>query len=103
METCDVGEPLTAATFSQTASRIGGASSGPRGVANPALTSPVVIQRAARLESSARGRTAVAVAAGTQRAADPRTGSTGHLLDNLAVEHVALDGGALRELAGVGA
>ena len=36
-------------------------------------------------------------------AADPRTGSTGHLLDNLAVEHVALDGGALRELAGVGA
>ena len=51
----------------------------------------------------ATGRTAVAVAAGTQRAADPRTGSTGHRLDNLAVEHVALNGGALCELAGVGA
>src|SRR6266487_3388565 len=40
--------PLTAATFSPTASRIGGASAAPRGAANPALTSPVVIQRAAR-------------------------------------------------------
>jgi aryl-alcohol dehydrogenase-like predicted oxidoreductase len=39
---------------------------------------------------------------GTQRAADPGTGSTGHLRENLAAEHVALDDEALRELAGVG-
>ena len=39
---------LTAATFNPTASRIGGASAGPRGVANPVLTGPVVIQRAAQ-------------------------------------------------------
>jgi len=44
----------------------------------------------------------VAAAAGTQRAADPGTGSTGHLRENLAAEHVALDDEALRELAGVG-
>jgi hypothetical protein len=44
----------------------------------------------------------VAAAAGTQRAADPGTGPTGHLRENLAAEHVALDVEALRELAGVG-
>jgi aryl-alcohol dehydrogenase-like predicted oxidoreductase len=33
----------------------------------------------------------------------PGTGSTSHLLDNLAAEHVALDDQALRDLAGVGA
>jgi aryl-alcohol dehydrogenase-like predicted oxidoreductase len=33
----------------------------------------------------------------------PGTGSTDHLLENLAAEHVALDDQALRELAGVGA
>jgi pyridoxine 4-dehydrogenase len=32
----------------------------------------------------------------------PGTGSTGHLRENLAAEHVALDDQALRELAGVG-
>jgi aryl-alcohol dehydrogenase-like predicted oxidoreductase len=49
---------------------------------------------------SSRSRDA---AAGTQRAADPGTGSTGHLRENLAAEHVAVDEEALRELAGVGA
>ena len=33
----------------------------------------------------------------------PGTGSTVHLLENLAAEHVALDDEALRDLAGVGA
>jgi pyridoxine 4-dehydrogenase len=33
----------------------------------------------------------------------PGTGSTDHLLENLAAEHVTLDDQALRELAGVGA
>ena len=32
----------------------------------------------------------------------PAPGSTGHLRENLAAEHVALDDEALRELAGVG-
>ena len=32
----------------------------------------------------------------------PGTGSTAHLRENLAAEHVALDDQALRELAGVG-
>jgi pyridoxine 4-dehydrogenase len=45
----------------------------PRGAANPVLTSRVVIQTAARLGvTPAAGRAAVAAAAGTQRAADPR-------------------------------
>ena len=33
----------------------------------------------------------------------PGTGSTGHLLENLAAEHLVLDDEALRDLAGVGA
>jgi pyridoxine 4-dehydrogenase len=76
----------------------------PRGPANPVLTSPVVIQTAARL-----GVTSPQVALQwlLQLAPNvlliPGTGSTGHLLENLAAEHVALDDQALRELAGVGA
>ena len=76
----------------------------PRGAANPVLTSPVVIQTAARL-----GVTPPQVALQwlLQLAPNvlliPGTGSTGHLLENLAAEHVALDDNALRELAGVGA
>ena len=76
----------------------------PRGPANPVLTSPVVIQTAARL-----GVTPPQVALQwlLQLAPNvlliPGTGSTGHLLENLAAEHVALDDQALRELAGVGA
>ena len=76
----------------------------PRGAANPVLTSPVVIQTAARL-----GVTPPQVALQwlLQLAPNvlliPGTGSTGHLLENLAAEHVALDDQALRELAGVGA
>ncbi len=76
----------------------------PRGAANPVLTSPAVIQTAARL-----GVTPPQVALQwlLQLAPNvlliPGTGSTGHLLENLAAEHVALDDKALRELAGVGA
>jgi pyridoxine 4-dehydrogenase len=76
----------------------------PRGAANPVLTSPVVIQTAARL-----GVTPPQVALQwlLQLAPNvlliPGTGSTAHLLENLAAEHVALDDEALRELAGVGA
>jgi pyridoxine 4-dehydrogenase len=76
----------------------------PRGVANPVLTSPAVIQTAARL-----GVTPPQVALQwlLQLAPNvlliPGTGSTGHLLENLAAEHLALDDRALRELAGVSA
>jgi pyridoxine 4-dehydrogenase len=75
----------------------------PRGAANPVLTSPVVIRTAARL-----GVTPPQVALRwlLQLAPNvlliPGTGSTGHLLENLAAEHVALDDEALRDLAGVG-
>jgi pyridoxine 4-dehydrogenase len=76
----------------------------PRGAANPVLTSPVVIQTAARLGVSPPQ---VALQWLLQLAPNvlliPGTGSTGHLLENLAAEHVALDDQALRELAGVGA
>ena len=76
----------------------------PRGPANPVLTSPVVIQTAARL-----GVTPAQVALQwlLQLAPDvlliPGTGSAGHLRENLAAEHVVLDDQALRELAGAGA
>jgi pyridoxine 4-dehydrogenase len=76
----------------------------PRGAANPVLTSPVVIQTAARL-----GVTPPQVALQwlLQLAPNvlliPGTGSTAHLRENLAAEHVALDDKALRDLAGVGA
>ena len=75
----------------------------PRGAANPVLTSPVVIRTAARL-----GVTPPQVALRwlLQLAPNvlliPGTGSTGHLLENLAAEHVALDDEALRDLDGVG-
>jgi pyridoxine 4-dehydrogenase len=76
----------------------------PRGAANPVLTSPAVIQTAARL-----GVTPAQVALRwlLQLAPNvlliPGTGSTGHLLENLAAEQVALDDQALRELAAIGA
>jgi pyridoxine 4-dehydrogenase len=76
----------------------------PRGAANPVLTSPVVIRTAARL-----GVTPPQVALQwlLQLAPDvlliPGTGSTGHVLENLAAEWVTLDDKALRELADVGA
>ena len=76
----------------------------PRGPANPVLTSPVVIQTAARL-----GVTPPQVALqwllrlALNVLLIPGTGSVAHLTDNLAAEYVALDDQALRELAGVGA
>ncbi len=76
----------------------------PRGAANPVLTSRVVIQTAAGL-----GVTPPQVALQwlLQLAPNvlliPGAGSTGHLRETLAAEHVALDDQALRELAGVGA
>jgi aryl-alcohol dehydrogenase-like predicted oxidoreductase len=72
----------------------------PRGSANPVLTSQVVIQTAARL-----GVTPAQVALQwlLQLAPNilliPGTGSAGHLLENLAAEHVTLDDQAKRELA----
>jgi pyridoxine 4-dehydrogenase len=76
----------------------------PRGAANPVLTSPVVIQTAARLGATPPQ---VALRWLLQLAPNvlliPGTGSTAHLLENLAAEHVALDDQALRELAGVSA
>jgi len=75
----------------------------PRGAANPVLTSPAVIQTAARL-----GATPAQVALQwlLQLAPNvlliPGTGSTGHLLENLAAEHVTLDNEARRELADAG-
>jgi aryl-alcohol dehydrogenase-like predicted oxidoreductase len=76
----------------------------PRGPANPVLTSPVVIRTAARLGATPPQ---VALQWLLQLAPNvlliPGTGSTAHLLDNLAAEHLALDDQALRELAGVGA
>jgi pyridoxine 4-dehydrogenase len=76
----------------------------PRGTANPVLTSPVVIHTAARLGVT---RAQVALQWLLQLAPNvlliPGTGSTGHLRENLAAEHVALDDEAVRELASVGA
>jgi pyridoxine 4-dehydrogenase len=76
----------------------------PRGPANPVLTSPVVIQTAARLGATPPQ---VALQWLLQLAPNvlliPGTGSVAHLLDNLAAEYVALDERALRELADVGA
>jgi pyridoxine 4-dehydrogenase len=76
----------------------------PRGPANPVLTSPVVIQTAARL-----GVTPPQVALQwlLQLAPNilliPGTASVAHLLDNLAAEDVVLDDQALRQLDGVSA
>jgi len=76
----------------------------PRGAANPVLTSPVVIQTAASLGVTP---SQVALQWLLQLAPNvlliPGTGSTGHLLENLAAEHVVLDDNALSELAAVGA
>jgi len=76
----------------------------PRGPDNPVLTSPVVIQTAARL-----GITPAQVALQwlLQLAPNvlliPGTGSVAHLRENLAAERVALDDEALRDLDSVGA
>jgi len=76
----------------------------PRGAANPVLNSPVVIRTAARLGATPPQ---VALQWLLQLAPNvlliPGTGSAGHLMENLAAEHVALDDEARRELAGVGA
>ena len=76
----------------------------PRGQDNPVLTSPVVIQTAARL-----GVTPAQVALQwlLQLAPNvlliPGTASVTHLRENLAAEGVTLDGQALRELDGMAA
>jgi pyridoxine 4-dehydrogenase len=76
----------------------------PRGPDNLVLTSPVVIQTAARL-----GITPAQVALRwlLQLASNvlliPGTGSVAHLRENLAAERVALDDEALRDLDSVGA
>ena len=76
----------------------------PRGQDNPVLTSPVVVNTAARL-----GITAPQVALQwlLQLAPNvlliPGTGSVAHLRDNLAAEDITLDDQALRDLDRVGA
>ena len=76
----------------------------PRGPANPVLTSPVVIRTAARLGATPPQ---VALQWLLQLAPNvlliPGTGSPGHLLENLAAEHLALDDQGLRELDGLAA
>jgi aryl-alcohol dehydrogenase-like predicted oxidoreductase len=72
----------------------------PRGSANPVLTSPVVIQTAARLgvtPAQVALQWLLQLAPGVLLI--PGTGSAGHLLENLAAEHVTLDDQARRELA----
>ena len=76
----------------------------PRGPDNPVLTSPVVVQTAARL-----GITPAQVALQwlLQLAPNvlliPGTASVAHLTENLAAEGVTLDDEALRDLDSVGA
>ena len=76
----------------------------PRGAANPVLSSPAVIQTAARL-----GVTPPQVALqwllrlASNVLLIPGTGSAAHLMENLAAEHVVLDDEALRDLASAGA
>ena len=76
----------------------------PRGAANPVLTSPAVIQTAARL-----GITPPRVALRWLLQLVPNillipgTASVAHLLDNLAAEDVTLDDQALRQMEGVSA
>jgi len=76
----------------------------PRGPDNPVLTSPVVIQTAARL-----GITPAQVALQWLLQLTPNvllipgTGSAAHLRENLAAERVTLDDEALRDLDSVGA
>jgi aryl-alcohol dehydrogenase-like predicted oxidoreductase len=76
----------------------------PRGPDNPVLTSPVVIQTAARLGIAPAQ---VALRWLLQLAPHvlliPGTGSVAHLRENLAAERVVLDDEALRDLDSVGA
>jgi pyridoxine 4-dehydrogenase len=76
----------------------------PPGPDNPVLTSPVVIQTAARLGIT---RAQVALRWLLQLAPNvlliPGTGSVAHLRENLAAERVVLDDEALRDLDSVGA
>jgi pyridoxine 4-dehydrogenase len=76
----------------------------PRGQKNPVLTSPVVIQTAARLGIT---RAQVALQWLLQLAPNvlliPGTASVAHLRENLGADGVTLDDQALRELDGVGA
>jgi diketogulonate reductase-like aldo/keto reductase len=76
----------------------------PRGPDNPVLTSPVVIQTAARLRITPAQ---VALRWLLQLAPNvlliPGTGSVAHLREDLAAERVMLDDEALRDLDSVGA
>ena len=67
----------------------------PRGQHNPVLTSPVVIQTAARLGITS------AQAALQWLLLIPGTGSVAHLQENLAAKGVRLDDEALRQLDAV--
>ena len=76
----------------------------PRGPANPVLTSPVVIQTAARLGiTSAQVALQWLLQLAPSVLLIPGTGSVVHLRENLAAEGVTLDDEALRTLDGAGA
>jgi pyridoxine 4-dehydrogenase len=73
----------------------------PRGADNPVLTSPAVIRTAARLGvTPAQAALAWLLQLAPNVLLIPGTGSVAHLRENLAAEHVTLDGEALRALEG---
>ena len=74
----------------------------PRGQQNPVLTSPVVIETAARLGiTSAQVALQWLLQLAPNMLLIPGTGSVAHLRENLAAEGVALDEQALRQLDAV--
>jgi len=74
----------------------------PRGADNPVLTSPVVAGVAARLGvTPAQAALAWLLQLAPNVLLIPGTGTVAHLRENLAAEHVVLDGAALRALDGI--
>jgi aryl-alcohol dehydrogenase-like predicted oxidoreductase len=73
----------------------------PRGRGNPVFTSPAVIRTARRLGiTPAQGALAWLRQLAPNVLLIPGTGSAAHLRENLAAEHMTLDGEALRTLDG---
>jgi aryl-alcohol dehydrogenase-like predicted oxidoreductase len=76
----------------------------PRGQDNPVLTSPVVLQTAARLGTTlAQAALQWLLQLAPNVLLIPGTGSVAHLRENLAAEDITLDGQALRDLDRVSA
>ena len=76
----------------------------PRGLDNPVLTSPVVVQAAARLGiTPAQAALQWLLQLAPNVLLIPGTGSVAHLRENLAAEHITLDDQATRDLDRVSA